>query len=83
MTSHWLIERGQPEGEQNAVYLEHSGQHPARDKCWTRNAWEAAMFPTRESAEAWISEHGLEARAVAHGFMSREDIESLDRRFDP
>lgn len=70
MTFQWLVERGQPEGETNALWLEHSVDHPARDKCWTRNAHQAAMFPDRETAESYISEHGLEARAVEHGFMS-------------
>jgi len=66
----WLVERGQPEGEPHAVWLEHSGDHPARDKCWTADAHDAAMFPTRETAEAYIVQQGLEARAVEHGFMA-------------
>lgn len=68
-TFQWLIERGQPEGEQNAVWLEHSVMHPATEKQWTSSAWDAAMFPSQETAEAYIAEQGLEARAVEHGFM--------------
>jgi hypothetical protein len=68
-TNQWLIERGQPEGEQNAVWLEHTGIHPATEGRWTRNAWDAAMFPDKATAESYIAERGLEARAVEHGFM--------------
>ena len=66
----WLIERGQPEGEARPVWLEHSVDHPARDGCWTTNAREAAMFPSKETAESYIAEKRLEARAVEHGFMT-------------
>ena len=77
--SQWLVERGQPEGvEPMPVYLEHSLDHPARDKCWTGDPWKAAMFPTRELAEAWITEHDLEARAVEHGFMTAPDRPMAD-----
>ncbi len=65
----WLIERGQPEGEQRPIWLEHSAAHPARDRAWTTDANTAAMFPTREIAERYIAEHELAARAVEHGFM--------------
>jgi len=68
--SQWLVERGQPEGEQNAVWLENSVEHPASHGCWTRNARDAAMFPDKETCEAYIAERGLEARAVEHGFMT-------------
>lgn len=66
----WLIERGQPEGLANAEWLEHSAEHPARDRQWTRDAWAAAMFPDRETAERFIADQSLEARAVEHGFAS-------------
>lgn len=66
-TNQWLVERGQPEGETQAVW--HSHLDPAVP--WTTDAWRASMFPTREAAEECIAEHGLEARAVEHGFMSR------------
>lgn len=66
----WLIERGQPEGLTSAQWLRHDGKHPARDKEWTTNAHAAAMFPTREAAEEWISDHDLDARAVEHGFVA-------------
>ncbi len=77
----WLIERGQPEGQVPTVWLEHSLEHLARDKHWTTNAREAAMFPSRETAEAYIREHftstvtsqnpvAATARAVEHGFMT-------------
>jgi hypothetical protein len=68
----WLIERGQPEGEERPVWLEHSGYHVAAEKRWTTNANESAMFPDRETAEDWIAEQGLTARAVEHGFMADE-----------
>ncbi len=74
-TWQWLIERGQPEGEEWVIWLENSGEHPASHKHWTRNAYHAAMFPTREMAEAYIAEEGLEARAVEHGFMAVETEE--------
>lgn len=78
-TSQWLVERGQPEGEENAVWLEHTGLHPASEKRWTRNAWDAAMFTTQKQAEEWIAEHELEARAVSHGFMSRLEPREIAR----
>jgi hypothetical protein len=70
-TFQWLIERGQPEGETRPVWLEHSGRHPATRGQWTTNAWDAAMFPSRETAEAYIAAEALDARAVEHGFMAK------------
>ena len=67
-TFQWLIERGQPEGESYPVWLENSAAHPASHTCWTKYARDAAMFPTRESAEAYIQDWNLDARAVEHGF---------------
>jgi len=66
--SQWLIERGQPEGLADAVWLEHNAKHPARDRQWTKIAREAAMFPDRETAELYIAGRGLAARAVEHTF---------------
>lgn len=77
-TFQWLVERGQPEGEERAIWLEHSGKHPARDKCWTTNAWDAAMFPDREAAEDYIEREGLDARAVEHGFAAPENSQGRD-----
>jgi hypothetical protein len=68
----WLIERGRPEGEESACWLEHSATHPARDERWTRDAYSAAMFPTQEAAKAYIAAQGLEARAIEHGFMAAD-----------
>lgn len=70
-TFQWLIERGQPEGEEWPVWLENSAEHPASHKRWTRDAYSAAMFPTYETAEAYIVDEKLEARAVEHGFMAK------------
>ncbi len=72
-TFQWLVERGQPENHEPTVWLENSAEHPASHKHWTTDAWSAAMFPTRETAEAYIAEEHLEARAVEHGFMAHED----------
>jgi hypothetical protein len=68
-TFQWLIERGQPEGEVSAVWLEHGAYHVAAEGRWTKDANQAAMFPDRQTAEAWIAEQGLDARAVEHGFI--------------
>src|SRR4051812_11613959 len=65
----WLIERGQPEGETSSVWLEHTAVHVADEGRWTTDANDAGCFPARADAEKWIAEHGLEARAVEHGFM--------------
>ena len=66
----WLIERGQPEEFTNAEWLENSGEYPATRRRWTRDAWRAAMFPDRETAEAYIAAEKIEARAVEHGFAA-------------
>lgn len=68
-TFQWLIERGQPESVAPTVWLEHSAAHPATHRAWTTNAHDAAMFPDRETAERYIADEGLDARAVEHGFM--------------
>lgn len=70
ITVQWLIERGQPEGFTSAVWLENSGNHPATHRQWTNVARNAAMFPDRETAEAYIAAEGLPGRAVEHGFTS-------------
>jgi hypothetical protein len=70
-TFQWLIERGQPEGLERPVWLEHSAKHPARAVSWTTNAWDAAMFPDLVTASTYIMAHGLNARAVEHGFAAR------------
>lgn len=74
-TNQWLVERGQPEGEPQAIW--HSHIDPS--ETWTTDAWRASMFPTREAAEEWIAEHKLEARAVEHGFMSRLEPREIAR----
>lgn len=74
-TNQWLVERGQPEGEPQAIW--HSHNDPAVP--WTTDAWRASMFPTREAAEEWIAEHKLEARAIEHGFMSRLEPREIAR----
>lgn len=68
MTFQWLVERGQPEGEERTLWLEHSGFHPASERCWTTEARDAALFPDRDQAEKYIADEGIEARAVEHGF---------------
>lgn len=78
-TFQWLIERGQPEGEPRTVWLEHSARRPARDKVWTTVAHDAAMFPDRGTAERWIADNGLDARAVEHGFMGAVDRQPVNR----
>jgi hypothetical protein len=78
MTYQWLIERGQPEGVPNPVWLQHDIDHPARDMAWTTDAWHAAMFPDRAAAESWIAENSLGARAVEHGFMDSADVVDSD-----
>ena len=80
MTIQWLIERGQPEGLDRAVWLEHSATHPARDQSWTTSAYVAAMFPNRATAEQWIAENQLDARAVEHGFAGRAAELGFDGR---
>lgn len=73
-TFQWLIERGQPEGETQAIWLEHNAYHIADEGRWTTDANDAAMFPDRETAEAWIADHTLDARAVEHGFMGWSNV---------
>lgn len=72
-TYQWLIERGQPESVSPTVWLENSAEHPPTHRAWTTNARQTAMFPDRETAERYIAEEGLDARAVEHGFMSAPD----------
>lgn len=69
----WLIERGQPERHEPTVWLENSAAHPASHQRWTTDAYQAAMFPTKATAEEYITEQRLTARAVEHGFMTRLD----------
>jgi len=77
-TFQWLIERGQPEGCDPPVYLENSASHPAAHKQWTKNVHDAALFPNRDTATDYITEQGLEARAVEHGFMSAPPSDHAD-----
>lgn len=72
-TFQWLIERGQPEQHEPTVWLENSAEHPASHQRWTTDAYQAAMFPTKQTAEEYIAEQRLTARAVKHGFMARLD----------
>lgn len=70
----WLVERGQPEGFDPPEWHGHEG--------WTRVSYEAWMFPTRDEAEQWIAQYGLEARATEHLFFERYGAGSDDLRHD-
>ncbi len=57
----WLIERGQPEGFDNAEWLTPS-------LTWTRDAKAALHFQLKADADPVIRRKSLKARAVLHEF---------------
>ena len=72
----WLIERGQPEGldwPEWWTVTNRWGLTVAHG--WTRDAFEAVRYPSKERAEAVIARfdlpnHPFRARAVEHGFTA-------------
>lgn len=69
----WLVERGQSEGFTPPVYY---GSYAAGPQVWTSDAFKAVRYASGAEADEWIAKHvtprGIGARAVEHGFTSRD-----------
>ena len=73
----WLIERGQSEGYASPIYYadrETQVKSLRHDPAWTRDAYRAMRFPTKEAALTFMEsqrdgDRSMPGRPVEHGFI--------------
>jgi hypothetical protein len=70
-TTQWLVEGRGGEGPGSFAWWLTFAWWLRGDGQWVTDAYDAAMFPTRETAEQYIAEKNVpDVIAVEHGFMS-------------